>query len=133
MDRREKFRAERTLGITESVIREMSRLSIQHGAVNLAQGYPDFAAPEILKEAARQAITEDVNQYAITWGSKPFRDAIAERYRDQYGLEFDPEHAVKIEGNSSKTERAAYRDESPFNLNRLESIAYWPPPREQVS
>src|SRR5579875_3424270 len=60
----------------ESVIREMTRLALQHGAVNLAQGFPDFAAPAELKEAAQQAIAADVNQYAITWGAKPFRDAI---------------------------------------------------------
>src|SRR5260370_750784 len=94
MARRERFRAERTLGITESVIREMSRLAIQHGAVNLAQGYPDFSAPEILKEAPRRAVTEDINQYTITWGAKPFRDAIAAKYQREYGLEIDPEHEI---------------------------------------
>jgi len=96
MPRRNRFRSDRTLGITESVIREMSRLAIQHGAVNLAQGYPDFPAPEVLKEAARQAITDDTNQYAITWGAKPFRDAIAARYRRQYGLVLDPEREITV-------------------------------------
>jgi len=94
--RRDRFRAERTLGITESVIREMSRLAIQHGAVNLAQGYPDFPAPEVLKEAARRSITDDFNQYAITWGAKPFRDAIAAKYQRVYGLEFDPEREITV-------------------------------------
>src|SRR5690242_11099678 len=62
---------------TESVIREMNRLAIAAGAVSLAQGFPDFACPAELKEAATRALHEDLNQYAITWGSKPLRDAIA--------------------------------------------------------
>jgi aminotransferase len=62
---------------TESVIREMTRLAQQHDAVNLAQGFPDFACPPELKEAAAKAIHDDINQYAITWGAKDFRDAIA--------------------------------------------------------
>src|SRR5664279_456272 len=63
---------------TESVIREMTRLAMKHNAVNLSQGFPDFAAPEEIKEAARQAISDDINQYAITWGAKPLRDAVIE-------------------------------------------------------
>ncbi len=62
---------------TESVIREMNRLAVAAGAVSLAQGFPDFACPPELKEAAAQAVHDDINQYAITWGSKPLRDAIA--------------------------------------------------------
>ena len=94
--RRERFRAQRTHQITESVIREMTRLAIKHNAVNLAQGFPDFAAPEAVKEAARAAITADINQYAITWGAKPFRDAIAAKYRRVYGLEVDPESEITV-------------------------------------
>src|SRR5882762_1285689 len=93
---RERFRARRTENITESVIREMTRLAIQHKAVNLAQGFPDFPAPEVLKNAAREAITGDVNQYAITWGAKPFRDAIVAKYKRTYGLEFDPEREITV-------------------------------------
>jgi aminotransferase len=62
---------------TESVIREMTRLAMAHDAVNLAQGFPDFAAPTELKEAAKAAIDADINQYAVTWGAKDFRHAIA--------------------------------------------------------
>ena len=61
----------------ESVIREMSRLCAASGGVNLAQGFPDFPCPQELKDAAKQAIDDDVNQYAITWGAKAFRDGIA--------------------------------------------------------
>src|SRR5258706_16256084 len=95
-NRRPRFRRERTPRFTESVIREMTRLAFQHKAVNLAQGFPDFPAPEILKNAAREAITADINQYAITWGAKPFRDAIVAKYKRTYGLEFDPEREITV-------------------------------------
>src|SRR5437588_2110455 len=95
-NRRQRFRSARTANFTESVIREMTRLAAVHGAVNLAQGYPDFSAPEEIKQAARQAITADINQYAITWGAKPFRDAIAAKYRKWYGLDYDPEREITV-------------------------------------
>jgi aminotransferase len=95
-NRRARFRSARTSRFTESVIREMTRLAMEHNAVNLAQGFPDFPAPEILKEAARAAITGDVNQYAITWGAKRFRAAIAAKYRRVYGLEIDPEQEITV-------------------------------------
>ena len=94
--KRERFRANRTHKITESVIREMSRLATKHNAVNLAQGFPDFAAPQVLKEAAQKAIADDINQYAITWGAKPFRDAIAAKYKRHYNLDFDPEREITV-------------------------------------
>ncbi len=90
------FRADRIANFTESVIREMTRLALENRAVNLAQGYPDFSAPEDLKEAARQAISDDVNQYSITWGAKPFRNAIAKKTAASYGLEFDPEREITV-------------------------------------
>lgn len=93
---RDRFRAQRTHRITESVIREMTRLALRHKAVNLAQGFPDFPAPQIVKDAARQAIAGDVNQYAITWGSKRFRDQIAAKYRRNYDLDIDPEREITV-------------------------------------
>ena len=93
---RERFLARRTIGITESVIREMTRLAIQHNAVNLAQGFPDFPAPEIIKNAAKAAIDADINQYAITWGAKRFRDAITAKYKRFYNLELDPEREITV-------------------------------------
>src|SRR5579863_5269750 len=93
---RTRFRSERIVNFTESVIREMTRLAMQHGAINLAQGYPDFPALESLKQAAVDAIHDDVNQYSITWGAKPFRDAIAAKYKRTYGMEFDPEREVTV-------------------------------------
>jgi aminotransferase len=93
---RERFRSKRIERFTESVIREMTRLAVRHGAINLAQGFPDFPAPADLKRAAQEAIDADINQYAITWGAKPFRDAIAGKYLRTYGLEFDPEREITV-------------------------------------
>lgn len=93
---RARFRSRRTANFTESVIREMTRLALQHNAVNLAQGFPDFSAPEEIKEAARKAISDDFNQYAITWGAQPLREAIAAKYRRWYGLEIDPEREITV-------------------------------------
>jgi aspartate/methionine/tyrosine aminotransferase len=81
---------------TESVIREMTRLALKHNAVNLSQGFPDFAAPEVIKEAARQAISDDINQYAITWGAKALRDAIVEKFERTQGIRIDPEREITI-------------------------------------
>jgi aminotransferase len=74
----------------------MTRLAIQHDAVNLAQGFPDFGAPEELKRAAQDAIAADVNQYAITWGARPFREAIAAKYRKWYRMDYDPAREITV-------------------------------------
>jgi aspartate/methionine/tyrosine aminotransferase len=82
---------------TESVIREMNRLAVAHGAVSLAQGFPDFAAPDEIKQAAADAIFADLNQYAITWGSKALRDAIAAKTARTYpGWQPDPETEITV-------------------------------------
>jgi len=81
---------------TESVIREMTRLANAHGAVNLSQGFPDFPAPDAIKEAACDAIRADINQYAVTWGAKPLRDAIAADVTRRYGVEVQPDAQVTV-------------------------------------
>ena len=81
---------------TESVIREMTRLCDRHGGVNLAQGFPDFPAPEEIKQAAAEAVLADVNQYAITWGAKKLRDALAVKHRRVTGLSFDTETEMTV-------------------------------------
>src|SRR5437870_12649076 len=86
---------------TASVIRDMTRLPLKHGAVNLSQGFPDFAAPEEIKEAARKAISDDINQYAITWGAKPLRDAIVEKFERTQGVKYDPEREITICSDST--------------------------------
>ena len=82
---------------TESVIREMTRLAMAHDAVNLAQGFPDFACPPELKEAAKAAIDADINQYAITWGARDFREAIAAKTTRFYpDWPVDPETEITV-------------------------------------
>ena len=81
---------------TESVIREMTRLAHQHNAINLAQGFPNFPAPQFLKDAGCEAIHQDINQYAITWGAPNFRRAIAEKYKVFYNWELDPEKEITV-------------------------------------
>jgi aspartate/methionine/tyrosine aminotransferase len=87
---------------TESVIREMTRLANLHGAVNLAQGMPDFPAPQEIKEVACRAIMSDVNQYAITWGAPRFRNAIAEKTGRHLGLDIDPEREITVTCGSTE-------------------------------
>jgi len=95
--------ATRTHGFSESVIREMTRLLALHGdGVNLAQGFPDFPCPPELKDAAIAAITKDINQYAITWGAKPFRDALVAKHERFTGLAFDPEREVTVTCGSTE-------------------------------
>lgn len=88
--------ANRTHGFTESVIREMTRVAAEHGAINLAQGFPDFAAPELLKEAAAEAIRADVNQYAVTWGTPRLRRALAAKYWKYYAMEVDEAREITV-------------------------------------
>lgn len=87
---------------TESIIRDMTRQALQHGAVNLSQGFPDFAAPDELKQAACDAINADINQYAITWGSKRFRDAIAAKTKWHLGLDVDPDREIVVTCGSTE-------------------------------
>src|SRR5690348_7184465 len=93
LKRRLSEKAER---FTESVIRDMTRQAMVHGAINLAQGFPDFPAPEEIKRAAQEAIAADVNQYAITWGAKPLRDAIARSVSAWQRMTIDPETEVTV-------------------------------------
>src|ERR1700736_1480717 len=86
----------KTESFTESVIREMTRLALQHDAVNMAQGFPDFPASNEVKEAARQAISDDINQYAITWGAKELRDAVAEKFERTQGGRVEPEREITV-------------------------------------
>ncbi len=92
----------KALQFTESVIREMTRLAQKHDAINLAQGFPDFPAHFQVKEAAIAAVRKDINQYAITWGAKRLRDAIAARYRFTYGMEIDPERELTVTCGSTE-------------------------------
>jgi aspartate/methionine/tyrosine aminotransferase len=94
--------AQRTVGFTESVIREMTRLNAIHGGINLAQGFPNFPAPAEVKDAAKRAIDADINQYAITWGSKSLRDALSRVYRELYAMQVDPETMLTVTCGSTE-------------------------------
>src|SRR5215203_3149433 len=94
--------SQKASSFTESVIREMTREAVKYGAVNLGQGFPDFAAPEDIKRKAMEAIAADHNQYAITWGVKSFRDAIAAKTRSFLGLDIDPETEITVTCGSTE-------------------------------
>ena len=94
--------SEKASRFTESVIREMTREAVQHGAINLAQGFPDFPAPQDIKRAAITAIEADVNQYAITWGARDLRQAIARKTAWHLGLEIDPDREVTVTCGSTE-------------------------------
>src|SRR5579862_5857031 len=90
------FLSDKVEHFTESVIREMTRQAMLHGAVNLAQGFPDFPAPAEIKKAAADAVAADINQYAITWGAKSLRNAIARQMQAWQGIPADPETQITV-------------------------------------
>jgi len=90
------FLSQRAHQIKESQIREASRYCEKFGAINLAQGLPDFPAPEALKEAAREAIAKDLNQYADSWGWDKLREAIAEKMQRDNHIAVDPETEITV-------------------------------------
>lgn len=97
----------RTHGFTESVIRTMTRVAMETGAVNLSQGFPDFPAPQLLKDAACDAIQRDVNQYAVTWGAPRLRDAVVNHYRAFYDVALDGDREVTITCGATEAVMAA--------------------------
>jgi aspartate/methionine/tyrosine aminotransferase len=97
------FLSHKVAHFTESVIREMTRQAMLHGAVNLSQGFPDFPAPAEIKRAAQDAIAADINQYAITWGAKTLRDAIARKMQVWQGIAVDPEREITVCCGSTET------------------------------
>src|SRR5690348_7651000 len=90
------FLSGRVEHFTESVIREMTRQAMLHGAINLAQGFPDFPAPAEIKQAAQDAVAADINQYAITWGARNLRQAICRHMQTHQGISPDPEREVTV-------------------------------------
>jgi aspartate/methionine/tyrosine aminotransferase len=98
----------RTASFTESVIREMTRVAQQHGAINLAQGFPDFPMPEAMKDAACAAIHGDINQYAITWGAPALRVGIAEKYRRWYDMVVDPDKEITVTCGATEAMAAVF-------------------------
>src|SRR5688500_13062252 len=99
--------AVRTHGFTESVIREMTRVATNTGALNLAQGFPDFAAPAALKDAACAAIQADINQYAVTWGTPRLRRALSAKYERDYGMHVDEAAEITVTCGATEAMAAA--------------------------
>lgn len=102
------YSALRTATFTESVIREMTRIAHRAGAINLAQGFPDFPMPAPMKHAAATAILGDINQYAVTWGAPALRLAIAEKYRRWYDMAVDPDTEVTVTCGATEAMAAAF-------------------------
>jgi aminotransferase len=100
--------AQRASTFSESVIREMTRVANQYGAINLAQGFPDFPMPEPMKDAACAAVQGDINQYAITWGTPALRLAIAEKYRRWYGMDVDPDRDITVTCGATEAMAAVF-------------------------
>ena len=92
---------------TESVIREMTRLSLKYNAINLAQGFPDFSCPAELKNAACDAVQEDINQYAITWGAQDLREALSARVKEYNGMTFHPDTEITVTCGSTEAMMAS--------------------------
>jgi aspartate/methionine/tyrosine aminotransferase len=96
------FTAARVRGFGTSVFSEMSRLAVQHGAVNLGQGFPDFPGPDFVKSAAKAAIDADLNQYAISHGAPRLRAAIARGWEERYGAAIDPDQEVTVTSGATE-------------------------------
>jgi N-succinyldiaminopimelate aminotransferase len=94
--------ARRLNGFGTSIFTEMTRLAVQHRAINLGQGFPDFPAPEFIKQAAARAITGDHNQYAPAPGVLRLRRAIAEHFQRRHGQAVDPDNEVTIAGGATE-------------------------------
>lgn len=87
---------------TDSVIRRMTRISDEYGAINLSQGFPDFDPPQIITDRLAQVAAEGPHQYAITWGAKNFRDAVAKKYEHFSGIAIDPQREIVVTCGSTE-------------------------------
>lgn len=99
--------SDRTAGFTDSVIRRMTRVSMQYGAVNLSQGFPDFEPPKELCDRLAEVAHEDFHQYAVTWGAQNFREALAEKQSKLMGRQIDPNREVVVTCGSTEAMMAA--------------------------
>ena len=99
--------SERTAGFTDSVIRRMTRVSLQYGAVNLSQGFPDFDPPQAILDRLAQVAHEDFHQYSITWGAQNFREALAAKQSRYMGRTIDPNSEIVTTCGSTEAMMAA--------------------------
>ena len=99
--------SERTANFTDSVIRRMTRISNQYGAVNLSQGFPDFEPPREILDRLAEVTREDFHQYSITWGAQNFREALAAKIRHFSGIDVDPNSELTVTCGSTEAMMAA--------------------------
>lgn len=99
--------SKRTESFTDSVIRRMTRIANQYGAINLSQGFPDFEPPKAITESLSKVVLEGPHQYALTWGAKNFRDALAKKYQHFSGVEVNPESEIVVTCGSTEAMMAA--------------------------
>lgn len=94
----------RSANFTDSVIRRMTRVANKYGAVNLSQGFPDFDPPKAITDRLARVAGEGPHQYALTWGAKNFRDAVAKKYEHFSGVKIDPETEIVVTCGSTRSE-----------------------------
>lgn len=99
--------SKRTADFTDSVIRRMTRISNQYGAVNLSQGFPDFEPPKEILQRLAEVTKEDFHQYSITWGAQNFREALAEKHEHFTGMKIDPNSEIVVTCGSTEAMMAA--------------------------
>ena len=99
--------SERTKDFTDSVIRRMTRVSLQYGAVNLSQGFPDFDPPKEILDRLAEVSHENYHQYSITWGAQNFREALAEKQSRLMGRTIDPNGEIVVTCGSTEAMMAA--------------------------
>lgn len=99
--------SDRTADFTDSVIRRMTRISMQYGAINLSQGFPDFEPPQAILDRLAQVSGEDLHQYSITWGAQNLREALAEKQSRYMGRGIDPDNEIVVTCGSTEAMMAA--------------------------
>ncbi|MGB0652343.1 MAG: pyridoxal phosphate-dependent aminotransferase [Thermoplasmatota archaeon] len=99
--------SQRVQHFPESVIRTMSQVAARHGAINLGQGFPDFDPPRELLDAAKQALDDGYNQYAVTWGAPPLREALSRKLADFNKIDTDPEKNIVVTCGATEAMMAA--------------------------
>ena len=88
--------SKRTANFTDSVIRKMTRISLQHGAINLSQGFPDFDPPKEITDRLSEVAKEGPHQYALTWGAQNFREALAAKQEHFSGMKINPDTEIVV-------------------------------------
>lgn len=99
--------SKRTANFTDSVIRRMTRISLQHGAINLSQGFPDFDPPKEITDRLSEVAKEGPHQYALTWGAQNFREALAAKQEHFSGMKINPDTEIVVTCGSTEAMMAA--------------------------